>query len=83
MLAVKLAPTTAQIGVVWVVDWPCGQKFSVLSPTATDGAISATRREATVSDSDCGAGEFSTESCEMCDAESDPTRAQLNDQRRS
>ena len=57
---VKLAPTAASIGVLWVGDWPCGQKLSALSPTPTDGAISATRREATVADSVCGAGEFST-----------------------
>ena len=83
MLAVKLAPTTAQIGVVWVGDWPCGQNFPVLSPTATDGAISATRREATVSDSDCGAGEFSTAGSQVIETESDSTGAPLHAHRRS
>src|SRR6185437_6520390 len=53
----KLAPTVASIGVLWVTDWPCGQQFSAVSPSATDGAIRATRREATVTDSVCGAGD--------------------------
>jgi hypothetical protein len=51
-----LAPTNAAIGVLLVVAGPAARILSP-RPNATNGASSVTRREAGVTDFDCGAGD--------------------------